>query len=345
MATREPAGGGGEAEHAGGVVLAIETSCDDTCAAVVAGDRVRSSLISSQAAAHQRFGGVVPEVAARQHLELIGPVVDAALADAGASLAEVDALAVTRGPGLVGALLVGMTTAKGLAAATRKPLVGVDHLHGHVAANFLAPDPLDPPFLCLIASGGHTLLAAVAERERFEVLGRTLDDAAGEALDKGARLLGLPYPGGPAIERLARAGDPGAFELPVAMARGPGLDFSFSGVKTALLHAVRDLEPAELERRRADLAASYQAAVVGQLVAKLERAIDGDGWGAVALGGGVAANGPLRERVAGLCAERGLRLKLVPTELCTDNAAMIGSAARFVEAAAYPDYLDWDVWA
>jgi N6-L-threonylcarbamoyladenine synthase len=275
----------------------------------------------------------------------MGPVVEAALAAGGASLDDVDALAVTRGPGMVGALLVGITTAKGLAAARGKPLVGVDHLHGHVAANFLAPDPLEPPFLCLVASGGHTLLAAVRERARFEVLGRTLDDAAGEALDKGARLLGLPYPGGPAIERLARAGDPQAFGFPVAMTRGPGLDFSFSGLKTALLYAVRDLGASEVERRRADLAASYQAAVVGQLVAKLERALDRDGWSAVAIGGGVAANGPLRERVAGLCESRALRLKLVPTELCTDNAAMIAAAAEALPATPYPDYLDWDAWA
>jgi N6-L-threonylcarbamoyladenine synthase len=248
---------------------------------------------------------------------------------------------VTRGPGLIGALLVGVATAKGLAAPLRKPLAGVDHLHGHVAANFLEPDPLEPPFLCLIASGGHTLLAGVRSHERFDVLGQTLDDAAGEALDKGARLLGLGYPGGPAIQREAEAGDPTAFEFPVAMSRDPGLDFSFSGPKTALLYAIRDLASAEVERRRADLAASYQAAVVGQLIAKLGRALRTGDWEAVALGGGVAANKLLRERTAELCEERGLRLKLVPLELCTDNAAMIASAARFVEAAPYPEYLSW----
>jgi N6-L-threonylcarbamoyladenine synthase len=327
------------------LILALETSCDDTCAAVVDGDEIRSNVISSQAAAHERYGGVVPEVASRHHLELLDSVVAAALGEAAATLAECDALAVTRGPGMVGALLVGLTTAKGLAAAQAKPLVGVDHLHGHVAANFLAPDPLEPPFLCLVASGGHTLLAGVNDRASFEVLGRTLDDAAGEALDKGARLLGLPYPGGPAIERLAAGGDPGAFKLPVAMSRDPGLDFSFSGLKTALLYAVRDLGEGELDSRRADLAASYQAAVVGQLAAKLERALDGAGWSAVALGGGVAANGRLRERVAELCEARGLRLKLVPMELCTDNAAMIGAAAGALDPTPYPDYLDWDAWA
>jgi N6-L-threonylcarbamoyladenine synthase len=323
------------------LVLALETSCDDTCAAVTDGARVLSNVISSQAAAHERYGGVVPEVASRHHLELVNPVVDAALGEAGVGLADVDALAVTRGPGLIGALLVGVATAKGLAAPLRKPLAGVDHLHGHVAANFLEPDPLEPPFLCLIASGGHTLLAGVRSPARFDVLGQTLDDAAGEALDKGARLLGLGYPGGPAIQREAEAGDPGAFEFPVAMSRDPGLDFSFSGLKTALLYATRDLGPDEAKRRRADLAASYQAAVVGQLIAKLERVLQGGEWEAVALGGGVAANTLLRERTAAVCEERGLRLKLVPLELCTDNAAMIASAARFVDAALYPDYLGW----
>ena len=327
------------------MILAVETSCDDTCAALVADGQIRSNVISSQAAAHERYGGVVPEVASRHHLELIDRIILAALAEAGASLDDVDALAVTRGPGMVGPLLVGITAAKALAASRRKPLAGIDHLQGHVAANFLAPDPLEPPFLCLVASGGHTLLAGVGDRSGFEILGQTLDDAAGEALDKGARLLGLPYPGGPGIERLAREGDPDAFDFPVALAHGGGLDFSFSGLKTALLLAVRDLEPDELERRRADLAASYQRAVVDQLTARLERALEEGTWEAVALGGGVAANGPLRERIARLCEERALRLKLVPMELCTDNAAMIGSAARFVDATPYPDYLDWDAWA
>jgi N6-L-threonylcarbamoyladenine synthase len=327
------------------LILGVETSCDDTCAAVTDGARIRSNVISSQAAAHARYGGVVPEVASRHHLELVNPVVDAALSGAGVELADLDALAVTRGPGLIGALLVGVTTAKALAAATHKPLIGVDHLHGHVAANFLEPEPLEPPFLCLIASGGHTLLAGVTGRDGFEVLGQTLDDAAGEALDKGARLLGLGYPGGPAIERLAAGGDPDAFDFPVAMTRDPGLDFSFSGLKTALLYAVRALEADEVDRRRADLAAGYQAAIVGQLVAKLERALRAGEWEAVALGGGVAANAMLRERVGELCRERGLRLKLVPAELCTDNAAMIASAARFLEPAPYPEYLGWDALA
>jgi N6-L-threonylcarbamoyladenine synthase len=250
---------------------------------------------------------------------------------------------VTRGPGLIGALLVGVSAAKGLAAATGKPMIGVDHLHGHVAANFLEPDPLEPPFICLIASGGHTLLAGVHSHDSFDVLGQTLDDAAGEALDKAARLLELGYPGGPAIERAARDGDPAAFQFPLAMTNDPRLDFSFSGLKTALLYVVRDLGEDAARERTADLAASFQAAVVGQLVAKLRRAVRrDDGWRAVALGGGVAANTPLREQVAELCAAEGLELKLVARELCTDNAAMIASAARYLEPTAYPAYLDWD---
>jgi N6-L-threonylcarbamoyladenine synthase len=335
-------------------ILAIETSCDDTCAAVVDGPRVLSNVISSQAEAHARFGGVVPEVASRHHLELVNPIVDAALAEAGAELGDVEEIAVTRGPGLIGALLVGVSTAKALAAASHKPLAGVDHLHGHVAANFLEPGPLEPPFLCLVASGGHTLLAGVTSHESYEVLGHTLDDAAGEALDKGARLLGLAYPGGPAIQREAEGGNAEAFELPIAMRDDPSLDFSFSGLKTALLYTVRDLGPERTRERLADLAASYQAAVVDQLVVKLRRAarggskrrrLPGGGWRAVALGGGVAANALLRERVAELCEHEGLELKLVPLELCTDNAAMIASAARYVEAVPYPRYLDWDARA
>lgn len=324
------------------MILAIETSCDDTCAAVVDRGRILSNVISSQAATHAAYGGVVPEIASRHHLELVNPIVDAALAEAGVTLDELDSVAVTRGPGLIGALLVGVSTAKALAAARRLPMVEVDHLHGHVAANFLEPEPLEPPFLCLIASGGHTLLAGVTAKDGFETLGQTLDDAAGEALDKAARVLGLGYPGGPEIERTARDGSADAFAFPVAMARDPGLDLSFSGLKTALVYAARELDPEGLAERTPDLAASFQAAVVGQLTAKLERALDAGDWPAVALGGGVAANGPLRERVEAICAERNLRLKLVPRELCTDNAAMIGAAAECLEPAPHPEYLAWD---
>jgi N6-L-threonylcarbamoyladenine synthase len=309
------------------------------------GPRRLSNVISSQASAHAQFGGVVPELASRHHLELAAPVVEAALAEAGVSLDQIDAVAVTAGPGLIGALLVGVSTAKAIAAPRRLPLIPVDHLQGHVAANFLEPEPLEPPFICLVASGGHTLLAGVRERGGYELLGQTLDDAAGEAFDKVARMLGLGYPGGPALEKLAHEGDPAAFEMPVAMSRDPGLDFSFSGLKTALVYLCRDLGPDGVDRRRADLAASFQAAAVSQLTAKLERALKRGDWDAVALGGGVAANGPLRAAVTDLCRRYELRLKLVPIELCTDNAAMIGSAARSVEPIPYPDYLAYDAFA
>jgi N6-L-threonylcarbamoyladenine synthase len=323
------------------VILALETSCDDTCAAVVTAEgEIRSSVISSQGV-HDRFGGVVPEIASRHHLELIGDVVDDALVQADVSLSQVELVGVTCGPGLVAALLVGVATAKGLAAAHELPLAGVDHLHGHVAATFLGPDPFEPPFLSLIASGGHTLLARVADHgPDYEVLGQTLDDAAGEAFDKGARLLGLGYPGGPALERLATEGDPSAFEFPTAK-RLAGLDFSFAGLKTALLYRVRDLGEAEVARRRADLAASYQRAIVESLAIRVQRALASTGLERLSVGGGVAANGAVRARMAAL----GVELHVPPRELCTDNAAMIGSAARFVPAMPYPDYLGLDVYA
>jgi len=323
------------------VILALETSCDDTCAAVVTADgEIRSNVISSQGV-HDRYGGVVPEIASRHHLELIGDVVDDALARAEATLPELDLVAVTRGPGLVAALLVGVATAKGLAAAHELPLAPVDHLHGHVAAAFLGPEPFEPPFLSLIASGGHTLLASVVDHgPGYEVIGETLDDAAGEAFDKGARLLGLGYPGGPALERLARDGDPDAFNFPTAR-RLAGLDFSFAGLKTALLYRIRDLGQDEAERLRADLAASYQRAIVESLAIRAERALLQTGLGRLSVGGGVAANGPVRERMGSL----GVELHVPPRELCTDNAAMIASAARFVDVLPYPDYLDLDVYA
>ena len=325
-------------------LLAIETSCDDTCAAVLQDATVLANVISSQTD-HERYGGVVPEVASRHHLDLAIPVVEAALAEAGTDFGDLDAVAVTAGPGLIGALLVGLSTAKAIAAPRRLPLIPTDHLHGHVAANFLEPDPLEPPFLCLIASGGHTIIAGVRDHHGFEVLGETLDDAAGEAIDKAARMLGLGFPGGPALERLAAEGDPDAFSFPVAMSRDPGLNFSFSGLKTALVYICRDLGEAGTAERRADLAAGFQAAVVDQLVTKVGRALKAEAWPAVALGGGVAANGPLRTAVAQLCAERSIPFKEVSRELCTDNAAMIGSAARFTEPLAFPDYLGFDAFA
>jgi N6-L-threonylcarbamoyladenine synthase len=323
------------------VILALETSCDDTCASVIDRDgQIRSNVISSQGV-HDRYGGVVPEIASRHHLELIGAVVDDALRTAATTLPELDLVAVTAGPGLVGALLVGLSTAKALAAAHRLPLAAVDHLHGHVAASFLAPEPFEPPFLSLIASGGHTLLARVADHgPAFTVLGQTLDDAAGEAFDKGARQLGLGYPGGAALERLARDGDPAAFAFP-AGAKLRGLDFSFAGLKTALLYKLRELGDAEVQRRRADLAASYQHAIVESLAIRVQRALASTGMGRLAVGGGVAANGLLRRRLAAL----DVVLDIPPRELCTDNAAMIASAARFVDPIPYPAYLDLDVYA
>jgi len=323
------------------VILALETSCDDTCAAVVTGDgRILSNVISSQGI-HDRYGGVVPEIASRHHLELVGAAVQDALRQASAELADIELVAVTRGPGLVAALLVGLATAKATAAARALPLAPVDHLHGHIAAAFLEPSPLAPPFLSLVASGGHTFLAQVIDHgPDYRVLGQTLDDAAGEAFDKGARLLGLGYPGGAALERLARDGDPEAFAFPTG-ARMPGLDFSFAGLKTALLYCVRDLGEAEAERRRADLAASYQRAIVEALTLRVERALEQTGAQQLAVGGGVAANGPLRERLSGL----GVPVDIPPRQLCTDNAAMIASAARFVPAQPFPEYLDVDVYA
>ena len=322
------------------MILALETSCDDTCAAVVTDDgAVLANVVSSQGV-HDRYGGVVPEIASRHHLELVNAVVDDALRQAGIGLDDVTRVAVTQGPGLVGALLIGVATAKGLAASRRLPLLPVDHLQGHVAANFLAPDPIEPPFLCLIASGGHTLLVRVTDHRGYEVLGGTLDDAAGEAFDKGARLLGLGYPGGPALSRLALEGDPSAFAFPTA-ARVPGLDFSFAGLKTALLYAVRDLGEEEARRRAADLAASYEHAIVEALAARIERALAAEPGARLAIGGGVAANRRLRERAAGL----GVAVKVPPPELCTDNAAMIGSAARWVDPVPYPDYLALDAYA
>jgi len=319
------------------VIFGLETSCDETAAALISPEgRVLSNVVSSQADLHARYGGVVPEVASRRHLELVTPVVLDALAQAEATLAEVEIVGVTTGPGLIGALLVGLSAAKAIAWARRLPLAAVDHLLGHVASLYLEPEPLDPPFLCLLASGGHTLLLDVEDRgSRPAVLGTTLDDAAGEAFDKGARLLGLGYPGGREIDRLAREGDPEAYDFPVA--RVPGFDFSFSGLKTALLYAVRDLDAAELERRRPDLAASYQRAIVRALVDRTREAAAATSASRIAVVGGVAANSELRGALPDAA--------LAPLELCTDNAAMIASAARFTEAISYPGYLGLDAYA
>jgi N6-L-threonylcarbamoyladenine synthase len=316
------------------VILALETSCDETACAVLEDGRVLANVVSSQADLHALYGGVVPEVASRRHLELIGPVIREAIDTASTSLDAVDSVAVTQGPGLIGALLVGLQTAKAIAWSRGLPLVPVDHLDGHVASLFLEPQPLEPPFLCLLASGGHTMLLDVQDHGHRRVLGSTLDDAAGEAFDKGARLLGLGYPGGAALDRLARDGDPESFTFPVA--RLAGLDFSFSGVKTALLYAVRDLGD-RAEERRADLAASYQRAIVRALVERTEEAAARAGAERVAIVGGVAANSELRAAFPDATAPA--------LELCTDNAAMIGSAARFAQAVPHPRYLGLDAYA
>jgi N6-L-threonylcarbamoyladenine synthase len=338
-------------------ILALETSCDDTCAAVIARDgRIRSNVISSQQV-HDRFGGVVPEIASRHHLELVNYVVEQSLKEAGVTLDEIELVAATQGPGLVGALLVGLSAAKGLAAARELPLAAIDHLQGHVAANFLVHEQnggeaFEPPFLCLIASGGHTLLAHVRTHEGFQTLGRTLDDAAGEAFDKGARMLGLGYPGGPALERLAATGDPNAYEFPTSGSRSRGgrnatrafgrsLDFSFAGLKTSLLYRLRELTETQQRERAGDMAASYQAAIVEHLMSRTEEALEITKLDRLAVGGGVAANGELRWRLA----EVGVSVHVPPSVLCTDNAAMIGGAARFAAALPYPDYLGLDAYA
>ena len=333
--------GGGSA--AGRVILGVETSCDDTCAAVVTPDgAIRSNVVASQGLLHARYGGVVPEVASRHHLELLDAVIDDALERAGTTLDGVTQVAVTRGPGLIGALLVGVSTAKAIAAARGLPLVPVDHLHGHVVASTLGDDPIEAPFLCLVASGGHTFLARVDEPSSYTVLGRTLDDAAGEAFDKGARLLGLGYPGGPALDKLAKSGgDDQAFAFPRSQP-GDGLDFSFSGLKTALLYTVRDLGESKAAERKADLAASYQRAIVDALTARIAQALERErDLERLAIGGGVAANSWLREAVTGL----GVPVHVPARELCTDNAAMIAGAARFTAQLDYPDYLALDATA
>jgi N6-L-threonylcarbamoyladenine synthase len=320
-----------------GVILALETSCDETAAAVITHDGdIRSNVVSSQADLHARYGGVVPEVASRRHLELVTPVVQEALRESDATLDNVDLVAVTTGPGLIGALLVGVAAAKSIAWARRLPLAAVDHLRGHVASLYLEPDPLEAPFLCLLASGGHTMLLDVQDpRAAPRVVGTTLDDAAGEAFDKGARLLGLGYPGGAEIDRLGRTGDASAYDFPVA--RVPGLDFSFSGLKTALLYAVRELAAEELAHRRADLAASYQRAIVRALVERTQQAAMEVGSAKIAVVGGVAANSELRAALPDAA--------LAPLALCTDNAAMIASAARYTDPIPYPGYLGLDAYA
>ena len=317
-------------------ILGIETSCDETAAAVVDDGRaVRSSVVSSQADLHARYGGVVPEIASRAHVELIGDVIEQALFEAGVSLHELDAVAAVRGPGLAGALLVGVSAAKAISLAAGLPYVAVHHHEAHLYAAMLEDPNLEPPLVTLIVSGGHTLLVAMDGHGRYRVLGETVDDAAGEAFDKVARFLGLGYPGGPAIDRIARSGDPEAIRFPRPM-RGEGHDFSFSGLKTAVVQYVRKHPDAEV----ADVAASFQAAIVDVLVEKLVDAAHDAGIGTVVAGGGVAANSALRERLLDLAVGGDVRVVLPGIALCTDNAAMVAAVAHYRLAADGPTPLD-----
>jgi N6-L-threonylcarbamoyladenine synthase len=306
-------------------VLGIETSCDETAVAVLDGDRIAANVIATQVDLHARFGGVVPEVASRAHVEALTPLVDEALERAGIGFGDLDGVAVTVGPGLVGALLVGIAAAKAVSLASGAPLVGVNHLEGHVYANFLEHGPPDPPYVCLIVSGGHTMLVHMAEEHRYRVLGQTVDDAAGEAFDKIARFLGLGFPGGPALDERARSGDPAAIAFPRAMADS-GYDFSLSGLKTAVLRHVKAETAAGRDVDIADLAASFQEAIVDVQVSKTIRAAEATGVRRVLLGGGVVANTRLRERIERAGQEHGIEVRFPSLALCTDNGAMIARA-------------------
>jgi N6-L-threonylcarbamoyladenine synthase len=310
-------------------ILALETSCDETAAAVVEdGRRILSNAVFSQIDVHALYGGVVPEIASRAHVEACDRMIDRALAEADVSLAELDALAVTYGPGLVGALLVGVNCMKGLSFATGRKLIPVNHIEGHVSANFLTHPELAPPFVCLVVSGGHSHLVIVNDYGKYTLLGQTVDDAAGEAFDKGARVLGLPYPGGPRLSELAEGGDPDYLRLPRPQAEG-AYDFSFSGLKTAFVNACHTLEQKGLPLPGRELAASYQQAIVDCLCDKTMLAVRDSGLRVLCLAGGVSANRLLRAQMAALAKERGVALYMPAPELCTDNAAMIAAAAYY----------------
>ena len=316
------------------LTLGIETSCDETSAAVLRGTReLRSCVIATQIPIHQKYGGVVPEIASRNHILSILPVIDQALAEAGTELHEIDQVAVTYGPGLVGALLVGVSAAKSLAFSLGVPLIGVNHLEGHIFANFLAHTELTPPFMALVVSGGHTALVDVADYETFRLMGKTRDDAAGEAFDKIARVMGLPYPGGPEIDRLARAGDPTAIDFPRALAQDGNYEFSFSGLKSAVLNYINSEQIKGHNLHKADIAASFQSAVVEVLVHKAFEAIRETGRDTLVLAGGVAANAALEKRLRETAKEQGIRYLYPPPRLCTDNAAMIACRGSYQAAA------------
>lgn len=311
-------------------ILAIESSCDETAAAVVVNGRdVRSNVISSQIALHTLYGGVVPEIASRKHIEKINQVITQALADADMTLGEMDAIGVTYGPGLVGALLVGVAEAKAISYARKIPLVGVHHIEGHISANYIENKELEPPFLCLVVSGGHTHLVRVLDYGNYEILGKTRDDAAGEAFDKVARAIGLGYPGGPKIEKVAREGNPHAVEFPRAkIADGP-YDFSFSGLKSAVLNYLNHCQMKGIPVVQADIAASFQKAVTDVLIGNAMKALDEFGADTFAIAGGVASNSALREGMRAACQERGVKFYHPSPIFCTDNAAMIGAAAYY----------------
>lgn len=329
------------------LILAIESSCDETSAALVKNGReVLSNVISSQIDIHKRYGGVVPEIASRKHIEAIDVVIRQAFQESGKELAEVDAVAVTYGPGLVGALLVGLSEAKALAFAADKPLIGVHHIEGHIAANYIQNPQWEPPFICLVVSGGHTHLVKVEDYDRFEILGKTRDDAAGEAFDKAARAIGLNYPGGPEIERLAKEGNPEAIDFPRVMIDSEDFDFSFSGLKSAVLNYINKCNMTQTEYNKADIAASFQKAVADVLCYKMMAVCKKYNIKKAAMAGGVCANSFLRAAVQAECDREGVELNVPKPVLCTDNAAMIGSAAYYeyikgnvsgLELNAYPN--------
>ncbi len=323
-------------------ILAIESSCDETAAAVIKNGReVLSNVISSQIELHKLYGGVVPEIASRKHIEKINQVIEQALADADVTLEEIDAIGVTYGPGLVGALLVGVAEAKAIAYAAKKPLVGVHHIEGHVAANYLEHPDLEPPYLCLVVSGGHTHLVIVKDYSEFEILGRTRDDAAGEAYDKVARSIGLGYPGGPKIDKLSKEGNPDAIPFPRAKVADAPYDFSFSGLKSAVLNYLNSARMQKQEINTADVAASFQKAVVDVLVDHTMRAAKDFGIAKIAMAGGVASNGTLRNAMEEACVKQGYKLYRPSPIYCTDNAAMIGAAAYYEYVKGTRD--GWDL--
>ena len=311
-------------------ILAIESSCDETAAAVVVNGRdVRSNVISSQIALHTLYGGVVPEIASRKHIEKINQVIEQALSDADMTLDDIDAIGVTYGPGLVGALLVGVAEAKAISYAKNIPLVGVHHIEGHISANYIENKDLEPPFLCLVVSGGHTHLVKVLDYGKYEILGRTRDDAAGEAFDKVARAIGLGYPGGPKIDKVAKEGNPEAIHFPRAKVGENAYDFSFSGLKSAVLNYLNSCEMKGIEICQADVAASFQKAVVDVLVEHSMQAVRECGMKKFAIAGGVASNSSLRSALEKACTERGIEFYHPSPILCTDNAAMIGAAGYY----------------